>query len=290
MRTAAAGNPHSGFCHPDPCSLLLLLLQATRTVASVTQIVSGSVMVRNPTAKPFTVRSISISATIQAANRERRSSSSSSAPTAAAAASSSKAPAAPPKPAASSNKASGSSSSSKPAAQRGLLAAAARSAAAAANFPGGLATWLMPAGSSSSSGADAFVTAITSSSDAGDIEASADDDLTAEDAADAAEAESVFGAVNSAELHTLLQQQQQQRTAGKVTCPTDSNGESPLPAAQRGAPTGISCQFVITLPTGAPPEAAGLLLADVIAAPGITGTKEEDGMISKQQNFSLANR
>jgi hypothetical protein len=75
-----------------------------------------------------------------------------------------------------------------------------------------------------------------------------------------------------------------------VTCPTDSNGESPLPASQRGAPTGISCQFVITLPAGTAPEATGVLLAEVIAAPGITGTKEEDGTISKQQNFSLANR
>ncbi|WIA24061.1 hypothetical protein OEZ85_013674 [Tetradesmus obliquus] len=50
-----------------------------------------------------------------------------------------------------------------------------------------------------------------------------------------------------------------------------------------------SVMFVITLPAGTPPEAAGLLLAEVIAAPGVTGTKEEDGTISKQQNFSLAN-
>jgi hypothetical protein len=75
-----------------------------------------------------------------------------------------------------------------------------------------------------------------------------------------------------------------------VTCPTDSNGESPLPASQRGAPTGISCQFVIMLPAGTAPEATGVLLAEVVAAPGITGTKEEDGTISKQQNFTLANR
>jgi hypothetical protein len=99
--------------------------------------------------------------------------------------------------------------------------------------------------------------------------------------------------VESAELRTLQQQQQQQqqqRTVGKVTCPTDSSGESPLPAAQQGAPTGIACQFVITLPAGTPPEARGVLMAEVIAAPGVTGTKEEDGTISKQQNFSLANR
>ncbi|KAF8060281.1 tyrosine--tRNA ligase 1 [Scenedesmus sp. PABB004] len=261
--------------------VLLMEVQASRRVESTSRRLAGNVILLNPSGGPFVVREVTVEAIIAPPAPADEGGDDyggagappPSSPGGAAATDSRQRRSAP---AASPGKAASPAKAARPAAARGLLEASAPQAAGLSGLE--LFPWIDGGGDAPPPGwgaGGADLTALPPGARAGGGGGAAPAlqeaaDAPARDADAARAAPPARGGV-----------------PGRVTCPRDARGETLLPAGEAKSPTGISCQFVITLPEGTPRDARGTVRASLVAAPGRSGTAEAEGSLSKSASFDL---